>query len=138
MRTIKTHALLEPFFIDFDIYFTDDPQTLAKKLIKANPDPLIADELTKDWIKDETGGASVSAGMMGVKMETYGIIVIFDSRVIKENTYSYFAHESVHIFSHVLMWTGAKFDPNNDEWASYMIDYIFRLIEKTYDKLSKK
>lgn len=134
MKTISSHNTIEPFFIDFDIYFTDDPKTLAKKLIKANPDPAITNELTKDWLNDTGAGASVSAGFMGTTMDSFGIIVIFDTRVIVDNTYSFFAHEAGHILSHIMIWTGAKYDPNNDEWTSYMLDYIFRMIEKTYNK----
>ena len=134
MRLTHSKNTIEPFYVDFEIYFTDDPKTLAKKLIKQNPDPAISNELTRDWLSNDNGGASVSAGMMGSKKDTYGIIAIFDSRLIKENTHSYFTHESGHILSHILLWTGAKYDPNNDEWTSYMLDYIFRLIENTYKK----
>ena len=134
--TIHTKYTIEPFLIDFDIYFTDDTKKLARKLIKANPSPEVSNELTKDWISDDGAGASVAAGMMGIKMDTYGIIAIFDIDSIKEHTYAYFTHESGHILSYILIWTGAKYDPLNDEWTSYMLDYIFRMIEETYNKVN--
>lgn len=132
---IHTKNIIEPFCIDFDIYFTDNTKQLAEKLIKLNPSPEVSNELRRDWVDDSGAGASVAAGMMGVKMDTYGIIAIFNIDSIKEHTYSYFTHEAGHILSYILLWTGAKYDPNNDEWTSYMLDYISRMIIKTYEKL---
>lgn len=123
---------IEPFLIDFHVYFTEDPTPLVKKLIKENPHPSIANELTRDWIGgDELTGASVSAGKIGKKMDSYGIIAVFDRRLIKSNEYVYFCHEAMHVLSHIYIHTGVKFDPNNDEFSAYMIDYIVRMMIET-------
>lgn len=131
MKSSKT--VIEPYSVDFHVYFCEDPRAFARKLIKENPDPAIVNELTKDWLNDDHAGASVSAGMIGKKMDSFGIIALFDITVCKGNM-SFLVHESIHVLSHVLLWTGVQYDPKNDEPMSYLADYIFRIIEDTYNQ----
>lgn len=131
MKTAKSSQVLQPYDITLRIYFTDNPVKLVKKLISDNPDP--AFRFREDWLAEHGAVASTNAGMAGKDMSEYVIFCVFDTD--NNELFSTIAHESVHVLSNILMFTGAQYDPKNDEPMAYMTGHVFNLIEKTYSKV---
>jgi len=116
--------IIEPYSINFEVYYTSDPKRLVKSILKRKPDLKIIEELRKDWI-DLDAGASVCAGQI---RGNYTIIAIFDKEAIKDYHESYLAHEAVHVLSYVMKYTGIKYDFDNDEPHAYIVDGIVQMM----------
>lgn len=124
---------IEPFCIDFEVYFSSEPRKIVDRILKRNPDEAIKKELKKDWIDDDGAGASACAGKLNGE---FVIISIFDKEAVKDMHESYLAHEAVHVLSYVMKHTGVKYDCNNDEIHAYIVDSVVRMMMKA--KLNKK
>lgn len=124
--------IIEPYTIDFEVYYTDSPKKTVQSIMKRNPDKAISDELKKDWIDDDGAGASVCAGLIN---GGFVIIAIFDKEAVKDCFEAYISHEAIHVLSHIMKHTGIKYDCNNDEPQAYIVDGIVRMMVKA--KLNK-
>lgn len=131
MKTTKSFHTLQPYEIPLRIYFTDDPIKLIKKLIIENPDPCF--RFKEDWLEEHGAAASTNAGMAGKDMSEYTIFCVFDTD--NNEMLPTITHESVHVLSNILLFTGAQYDPKNDEPMAYMAGHVFNLIEKAYSRV---
>lgn len=133
MRTAKSSYTIQPYDISIRIYFSYNPLRLVKRLIKDNPDPEF--RFKEDWLEGDGAVASTNAGFAGKDKSEYVIFCVFDAN--EKGVPQIIVHESVHVLSFLLLHTGGKYDPLNDESMAYTVDYVFGLMMKTFNKLKK-
>ena len=119
--------IIEPYSIDFEVYYTDSPKNTVSSILKRNPDKSIVDELTTDWLQDDGTMASACAGFINGE---FVIISIFDKKTVKDYFESTLAHEAIHVLSFIMKHTGIKYDCNNDETQAYIVDGVVRMMVK--------
>jgi hypothetical protein len=119
--------IIEPYLIDFEVYFTNEPKKVAKNILKRNPDDQIKKELIRDWLTDDGTMASACGGYI---KNDYVIISIFDKDAIKDYYESSMAHEAIHVLSYIMKYAGLKYDYDNDEYQAYIVDNVVRMMVK--------